>query len=168
MVPGSYEEKVPDGESPRESDLAWRRAVTETRAILKKGSAAWDQHGCPGTAECCQLAVTKRPPWLWPSEWLVIEARLSREKRPKPASRPDGGCPFLDAAGKRCTIYEDRPLGCRTYFCHRITGPAKVPAEATNALLERLAAVNIAADAEAVPRSLLGWVFPPGGEGDSF
>lgn len=164
MVPGSYEAKVV------EDELGWRKAVTETRAILKKGSEAWAQHGCPGTAECCQLAITRRPPWLWPSEWRVIEARLRREGRALPPPRADGACPFLDAAGKRCTIYEDRPLGCRTYFCHRITGPAKVPAEATNALLERLAAANIAADSEAVPRSLLEWVFPlsPGGEGDSF
>lgn len=164
MVPGSYEAKVV------EDELGWRKAVTETRAILKKGSEAWAQHGCPGTAECCQLAITRRPPWLWPSEWRVIEARLRREGRSLPPPRADGACPFLDAAGKRCTIYEDRPLGCRTYFCHRITGPAKVPAEATNALLERLAAANIAADSEAVPRSLLEWVFPlsPGGEGDSF
>ncbi|MBL8914432.1 MAG: YkgJ family cysteine cluster protein [Archangium sp.] len=154
MGPGSYEAKVPDAAT----DLAWRKAATETRAILKKGSEAWSQHGCPGTAECCQLAITKRAPWLWPSEWKVIEDRLKRDKRPLPPAREDGACPFLDAAGKRCTIYEDRPLGCRTYFCHRITGPSRQPAEQTNALLERLASANVAVDDQAAPKSLEAWV----------
>jgi Fe-S-cluster containining protein len=141
----------------REREPAWRDAVTETRAILRQGSEAWARHGCPGTAECCQLAVTKRPPWLWPSEWKVIEARLGREQRPLPPARADGGCPFLDPGGERCTVYEDRPLGCRTYFCHRVTGPAKQPAAQTNTLLERLAAANLAVDDESAPRSLLEW-----------
>ena len=105
--------KLPDdGVTEAEMKLAWRRAVTETRAVLRQASAAWSKHSCPGTSECCQLAVTKRPPWLWPSEWLVLEERLRRDKRSLPPERSDGGCPLLDPAGKRCTVYEDRPLGC--------------------------------------------------------
>jgi Fe-S-cluster containining protein len=147
---------VPDGgEEALEMQLAWRRAVTETRAILTKASAAWARHGCPGTAECCQLAVTRRQPWLWPSEWKVLEERLKRDRRPLPGAREDGACPLLDAGGKRCTVYEDRPFGCRTFFCHRITGPAKVPADETNALLERLRSANVAADDRATPRAIL-------------
>ena len=137
--------------------LAWRRAMTETRAILEKASATWSRHGCPGTSECCQLAVTRRPPWLWPSEWKVLEARLEKDRRPLPPVRADGGCPFLDAAGTRCTVYESRPFGCRTFFCHRITGPTKLPADETNALLDRLRAVNVATDDDAVPHSILEW-----------
>ncbi len=137
--------------------VAWRRAVTETRAILSKADAAWSKHGCPGTAECCQLAVTRRPPWLWPSEWKVIEAHLLRERRPLPPARADGGCPFLDAAGLRCTVYEARPLGCRTFFCHRITGPTKLPADETNALLDRLRSLNVSTHDDALPHSILEW-----------
>ena len=157
--------KLPDDDSPeadfpegKERELAWRRAVTETRAVLRQGSATWAQHSCPGTSECCQLAVTQRPPWLWPSEWKVIEARLKRDGRALPPARADGGCPLLDAAGKRCTVYEDRPLGCRTYFCHRITGPAKLPGEETNALMERLMALNLEADDGADARSIVDWL----------
>ncbi len=151
--------KLPDDEpSAAEMNLAWRRAIAETRAVLRQGSEAWAKHSCPGSSECCQLAVTKRPPWLWPSEWKVIEARLAREKRALPALRADGACPMLDAAGKRCTVYEDRPLGCRTYFCHRIIGPAKLPGEETNALLERLKALNLAVDDQAGARSILDWI----------
>lgn len=144
-------------DDPTEGQLrtAWRRAVTETRAVLAMADDAWVKHGCPGTAECCQLAVTKRQPWLWPSEWKLLEAHLAATKRPLPPPRTDGACPFLDAAGKRCTVYAARPFGCRTFFCHRVTGPSTQPAERTNALLERLAALNVAVDPGATPRPIL-------------
>ena len=128
---------------------ALRAAITETRAVLRKADAAWAKHSCPSSAECCQLKTTGRPPWLWPSEWQLLLTR-----GPLPPSRVDGGCPFLDAAGLRCTVYEDRPFGCRTFFCHRIRGPAAVPSASTQALLERLKALNLALDDEAQVRSL--------------
>jgi hypothetical protein len=134
-----------------------RRALTETRAILAKSSGAWSAWSCPSTAECCQLAITQRPPWLWLSEWLVILEGLTRRKRPLPPPRADGACPFLDGTGKRCSIYEERPLGCRTFFCHRIEGPSKLPTEATHRLMDRLAAVNLATDATLSPQSILLW-----------
>jgi Fe-S-cluster containining protein len=134
-----------------------RRAVTETRAVLTKASEAWKPFSCPGTAECCQLSKTGRPPWLWPSEWQVVLERLRRDRRELPPARADGGCPFLDASGRRCTVYEDRPFGCRTFFCHRILGPSKQPAEVTNGLLERIAAANIAWRSDAEPRALPDW-----------
>lgn len=146
-----------DDDAAGDSGVARRRARDETRHVLREGSRAWAPFSCPGTAECCQLAVTKRPPWLWPSEWDVLLEHLRRAGRPLPPARQDGGCPFLDDAGKRCTVYEARPLGCRTFFCHRVTGPGRVPAGETNALLERLAALNLAVDDEARPRSLLDW-----------
>lgn len=129
-----------------------KAALKETQAVLRKADAAWAKHSCPGTAECCQLAKTGRPPVLWPSEWELLKA-----KGPVPPPRADGGCPFLDAEGKRCTVYADRPLGCRTFFCHRIVGPAKLPAEETNALFNRLRALNLAVDDEAAPKSILEW-----------
>ncbi len=135
----------------------WRAAISETRAVLRAADEAWQRHGCPASGECCQLAVTKRQPWLWPSEWKVLLAALAQEKRPLPPPRKDGGCPFLDEGGKRCTVYESRPFGCRTFFCARITGPAKVPSASTHALLDRLAALNLAVDDTAQPRALMDW-----------
>lgn len=140
-------------DDPRQS----RRVLNETLHVLREGSRAWAAFSCPGTAECCQLAVTKRPPWLWPSEWAVLQARLMREGRAVPPARADGACPFLDAAGRRCTVYEDRPLSCRTFFCPRRRGPTRVPAQATLALEARLAVLNLAADPRAEPRSILAW-----------
>ncbi len=146
---------VPDDDvSEGEKRLAWRRAVTETRAVLTLASSTWAPWSCPGTAECCQLKTTGRPPWLWPSEWLLLLEGLKRQGRPLPPPRADGGCAFLDASGQRCTVYADRPFGCRTFFCHRIQGPRQVPATGTNALLERLAALNLAVDDQATVESL--------------
>ena len=152
------DEEPSDADFPPTTAVAWQRAMTETRAVLRQASAAWARHSCPGTSECCQLTKTNRPPWLWPSEWKVLQARLEREARALPAVRADGGCPFLDAAGTRCTVYEDRPLGCRTFFCHRIVGPEKLPADQTNALLDRLRALNLATDDSAAPRSIFEWL----------
>ena len=140
-----------------EDELEWRRAVTETRAVLRKASETWARHSCPASGECCQLSVTKRQPFLWPSEWRVLTEHLKREKRALPPPREDGACPFLDASGKRCSVYEARPFGCRTFFCGRIIGPSKIPADETNALLERLTALNVAVDDQAEPRAMLDW-----------
>lgn len=134
---------------------ALARALTETRAVLRKLSETWAPFSCAGTAECCQLAVTKRPPFLWPTEWRLLLDRLKRERRSLPSPRADGACPFLDAAGKRCTVYEDRPSGCRTFFCSRVRGPGQQPADTTNALLERLMKVNVALDPAAEALSIL-------------
>jgi Fe-S-cluster containining protein len=136
---------------------ARKRAVRETLAVLEAAAKAWAKSSCPGSAECCHLAVTTRPPWLWPTEWAVVEQALMAGGRSVPPPRSDQGCRLLDAAGQRCTIYESRPFGCRTFFCARRTGP-KEPAAQTNALLEQLAALNIALDAGAAPRTLDDWL----------
>lgn len=136
--------------------LAVRRlqAIRETRALLARADQAWNRFSCPATAECCQLAMTSRPPWLWPSEWALLRDHLTRKQRPFPAPRADGGCPLLDEAGQRCTVYEARPFGCRTFFCHRVKGPASHPTQTTNDLLQALAAANLAWLDGAAPRPL--------------
>jgi hypothetical protein len=127
-----------------------RAALAETRVILQKADAAYARYRCPASGECCQLSTTRREPWLWPSEWLLLSARGV------PPERADGGCPFLDASGKRCTAYTERPFGCRTFFCHRIEGPARQPLEEVVALSRRLEAVNQRLDPEVSgPRPLL-------------
>jgi Fe-S-cluster containining protein len=126
--------------------------VKATRAVFAKADALWSKYSCPASAECCQLGKTERQPWLWPSEW-----KLLTEGRELPPPRADGGCPFLDADGRRCTVYADRPLGCRTYFCHRVKGPPRAPIMEMNALLERLERVNLDEDENARPTPILTW-----------
>lgn len=141
------------------------KAMQETRALLKRADETWKRWSCPTTAECCQLAMTSRPPWLWPSEWALLVETLNRAKRPFPPPRTDGGCPFLDANGKRCTVYEARPLGCRTFFCHRIVGPENQPTFATNELLKQLGATNVVWNEDAEPKPLPEWIAQSGSAG---
>lgn len=131
-----------------------RAMLVQTKALYDKADAAFAPFSCPATAECCQLAKTQRPPWLWPSEWQVLVAALVRQGRPLPPPREDGACPLLDETGQRCTVYEDRPLGCRTFFCHRIRGPSRQPVEVMNALLVRLERLNVELDEHASPQPL--------------
>ncbi len=129
------------------------RAVQELRVIYRQADAAYAPYSCPASGECCQLARTRRQPWLWAPEW-----RLLARAHPLPPPREDGGCPYLDAAGKRCTVYADRPFGCRTFFCERIQGPSRQPAEVVNALLVRLEHVSQRLMPSLTgPRPLLEW-----------
>ncbi|MBZ4394827.1 YkgJ family cysteine cluster protein [Myxococcus sp. MISCRS1] len=129
------------------------RALKEVRAIFRQADAAYGPFSCPASGECCQLSRTGRQPWLWLPEWELLT-----QGRPLPPAREDGGCPYLDAAGKRCTVYADRPFGCRTFFCERIRGPARQPAETVGALLERLERVSQQREPSLrAPRPLLEW-----------
>ncbi|MBI3182586.1 MAG: YkgJ family cysteine cluster protein [Myxococcales bacterium] len=130
--------------------------MSETRAIYRMADRAYAAFSCQGTAECCSLTKTGRQPWLWPTEWMLL-ARAVQATPP----RPDGGCPFLDSAGRRCFVYSDRPFGCRTYYCDRATRRAREPSRAVAQLLSRLASANLRLDAAAKPLPLLQLVTGP-------
>ena len=138
-----------------EAPLALERALKEVRAIYRQADAAYAPFSCPASGECCQLAVTKRPPWLWRVEWELL-----RRGRGVPPARSDGGCPYLDGAGLRCTAYADRPLGCRTFFCERIQGPAKQPRDLLNGLSKRMEVLSLRVSDEE-PRPLPEWTVQP-------
>lgn len=85
---------------------------------------------CPASTECCRFGITGREPYVTSIEVRAIEravaARggpLSPRRSALPMTR-DGArervCGLLDAHGK-CSVYESRPFGCRTYFCERAT-----------------------------------------------
>ncbi len=149
--------KFTDDDAEIPEPVRRKHALAETKLVLTKASAAYRPWSCPSTAECCQLTKTGRPPWLWPSEWEVLLERLKRDQRTLPQRRADGGCPFLDANGLRCTVYEDRPFGCRTFFCHRVSGPSAQPTFATNDLLHQLEGANVEWKEDAQPKPLLEW-----------
>ena len=132
---------------------AEEQALREVRVVYRQADAAYAPFSCSASGECCQLAVTQRQPWLWEPEW-----RLLARHHPLPPPRADGGCPYLDAAGKRCTVYADRPFGCRTFFCSRIRGPSRQPADTVTALLLRLERVSQRVRPSLTgPRPLLEW-----------
>jgi uncharacterized protein len=132
---------------------ALERAMQETRTVYRQADAAYAPYSCPASGECCQLATTQRQPWLWRPEWELLA-----KGRRLPPPRADGGCPFLDARGLRCTVYADRPFGCRTFFCSRIRGPSRQPAEEVTRLLVRLERISLQVMPELKgPRPLLEW-----------
>jgi len=142
-----------DEAPPATGALAEARALRELRAIYRQADAAYAPFSCPASGECCQLARTQRQPWLWYPEWKLLASRHTL-----PPRRKDGGCPYLDPAGRRCTVYADRPFGCRTFFCERIRGPARQPTDTVDALLRRLEAVSQRVMPTLTgPRPLLDW-----------
>jgi len=134
---------------------AERTAARSLETLYRQADTAWSGFRCPGTAECCQLSKRGREPWLWGVEWDA----LRRAAPVLPAPRSDGGCRFLDADGRRCTVYRVRPLGCRTYFCHRATGPGREPGEEMDGLQRRLEALarSVRPD-ERGPEPLTAWL----------
>jgi hypothetical protein len=146
-----------DSEDQEDPGARLDRALDETRSLLASSSQVWVRWSCPASGRCCQLRTTGRAPWLWPTEWLVLLAALEAQGRAVPPPRADGGCALLDAEGRRCTVYEARPSGCRTYFCDQGQGPA-LPGQRTHALLDGLRAVNVGLDPEASPRALPDWL----------
>jgi Fe-S-cluster containining protein len=136
------------------------QALRHLAALYRQADAAYARFSCPASSECCQLTQRGRQPWLWPVEWAALQDALARQGRRVPEARADGGCPLLDAAGRRCTVYADRPFGCRTYFCERASG-GRHPLEATVALSRKLEALAVEAapdDSAAGPRPILDWL----------
>jgi hypothetical protein len=56
-------------------------------------------------------------------------------------------------------VYVARPVGCRTYFCHRATGPAREPAEEMDRLQRRLETIarSVSPDEDG-PRPITRWL----------
>jgi Fe-S-cluster containining protein len=118
------------------------RLLAEARSLFRRVDKLLESTSCEGRGECCQLATTGLEPYLFQIEVALLEAALRTESRGWPPERPDGGCPFLDASGRRCSVYGARPFGCRTYFCRRMRASRPYPnvqVEALNAALTRIA-----------------------------
>jgi uncharacterized protein len=138
--------------------LTWATARRQTLSLLHQADEAFAAYSCPATAECCQLRTTGRPPWLWPVEWALLTEHFRNKNQLWPPERSDGACPFLDAQGRRCTVYAQRPFGCRTFFCGRAFGPPRQPVEAVDLLQRRLADLSARTfGEEAAPRPLMDW-----------
>jgi Fe-S-cluster containining protein len=108
---------------------------------------------CDGTAECCTFSNTGREPYPTAIELAEVERAIAAKGGPRAAMGKkrlplaDRRCPLLSEDGK-CSIYASRPFGCRTYFCHRVRGPGKLPRKELRALGARIADLS----AKAFPR----------------
>jgi Fe-S-cluster containining protein len=107
--------------------------LAKLRALYADLDASNAQSSCPASTECCRFGITGREPYVTSIEVLAIRravrARggpLSPKRRALPIltnAERERICPLLDASG-RCSVYADRPFGCRTYFCSRATHAA--------------------------------------------
>jgi Fe-S-cluster containining protein len=134
---------------PNHENEALRVIYDDARRLLE----GWS---CDDSADCCRFGSTGREPYVWPVEWALlaraISARGAVPKRSRLAIA--GNCPLLDRAG-RCTVYDARPFGCRTFFCDRAKGPERRPPRAALAELgRRIATLSERAEPGSGPRPL--------------
>ncbi|MBI4699591.1 MAG: YkgJ family cysteine cluster protein [Deltaproteobacteria bacterium] len=130
------------GARPDEAPL-----LAELEALHREIDALQTGHRCAGSTVCCHFGLTGREPFLTSIEWQAVEHALARRGGPlgrTSRARPLRGdaegeqiCPLLTREG-RCAIYQDRPLGCRTYWCARALRPHPVAPYLRRDLLRRV------------------------------
>jgi Fe-S-cluster containining protein len=121
--------------------------LAELAALYREVDALYADWSCPGTTECCRFGVTGRQPYVTSIELAAIRraiarrgAPLSASKRALPITRDEEReriCPMLDR-NSRCSIYADRPLGCRTFYCERATQGARATRAELQAIVRKL------------------------------
>jgi hypothetical protein len=98
------------------------------RRIYDRADALYEGWSCPGSTECCRFGITGRQPYVTSIELFALRRAIARRGGPLGARRralpllagteDERTCPLLDRDG-RCSVYDDRPFGCRTYYCER-------------------------------------------------
>jgi len=122
------------------------------RALYRDVDALYAGARCERSSECCRFGITGREPQVTSLELALVEralaargGKLSSKRRALPLTR-DGEreriCPLLDRTGG-CIVYADRPLGCRTFFCHRAELPSRVERRALQDVVRQLQALAV-------------------------
>jgi Fe-S-cluster containining protein len=137
------------------------------RSLYEEVDSQLGGWSCDASTDCCHFGRTGREPHLHGNEWALLERAIAtrggrravtgaRGRLPVLAERR---CPLLDGDG-RCSVYEARPFGCRTYFCERARGPERrLPRAAIAELGRRVAALAERDDPRAGgPRTLTSWL----------
>jgi Fe-S-cluster containining protein len=101
-----------------------KKDVSGILKVYQLAEDALPERQCTASGRCCQFAVTGREPFVTVMEMDLILQELARQGRKVPPPRQDEGCPLLTPDGMRCTVYDARPLGCRTFFCREAGGVA--------------------------------------------
>lgn len=102
--------------------------LLELTALYARVDALYADWTCPTSTECCRFGITGRQPYVTGIEALALRSALARSagplsdnKRALPilmSAERERVCPLLDR-NQRCSVYDVRPLGCRTFFCER-------------------------------------------------
>jgi uncharacterized protein len=130
----------------RDAKLA---ALRDLYAEVDARFAGWS---CDASTDCCHFGRTGREPYVTSIELAaVLQARARSGRKPAadpaprrpndrkslPLAKDERRCPLLDDAG-RCSVYEARPFGCRTFFCERALAGDKVGQRDINAFVARI------------------------------
>lgn len=128
---------------------ASKALLSDLASLYAQVTRRYDGHSCPASTECCRFAVTGREPYVTSIEALALARAVARRGGPLSArrralplvrGRDERICPLLDAAG-RCSVYADRPFGCRTFWCDRAQRDAPVSHAERTALVRQLQAL---------------------------
>jgi Fe-S-cluster containining protein len=106
------------------------RSSPERRALLDlfaEADALVGDITCDASTDCCRFGVTGREPYVTAAEVAEIQDALKAQGQKTSSGSPkkrlamlplsgERRCPMLSEEG-RCTVYDARPLGCRTFFC---------------------------------------------------
>ena len=125
--------------------------LRELESLYAEVDAAFAATSCPGTTECCRFGRTGREPYVTSLEAALVMRAVRRRgntlparpgplhetHRELPVVRDERACPLLDPEG-RCSIYGQRPFGCRTFYCERATSLSPVRHKAVVDFVRRL------------------------------
>lgn len=100
-----------------------RAVLAEVRAVYAALEERPVERNCTLLSGCCHFRQTGLTPYLTKGEALVAARGVRAAGRKELPRRADGACPLLHPQTGRCTIYNDRPFGCRTHFCKAAGGP---------------------------------------------
>jgi len=101
---------------------AQRQAIfAELRAVYAELEQRALPRSCTASTGCCQFRLTGRMPSVTQIEALFAAQGVRASGRKRLIAREDGACPCLGKDG-RCTVYANRPFGCRTHFCEAAGG----------------------------------------------
>lgn len=100
----------------------------QLRAVYAEVDAEFQGYTCPQSTACCRFSVTGREPYVTSIELAFLmhglRARggmLSDKRRALPllskqTREQEKTCPLLSDESL-CASYEQRPLGCRSFWC---------------------------------------------------
>jgi Fe-S-cluster containining protein len=118
--------------------------LDQLAALYRDVDERYAGYRCEGATECCRFGITGREPYVTPLELLAIRRAVAARGgalSPRKRALPERTCPLLDQQA-RCTVYAWRPLGCRTYWCHRAESTSPVAHAERTAFVRRLQALD--------------------------
>lgn len=154
--------------SHTQGEAGW---LAELDVLYARVDALYADWSCPTSTECCRFGIHGRQPYVTSIEASAIRHALARRgglpaehKRALPillSEEQERVCPLLNKQ-QRCSVYAQRPLGCRTFYCNKATrgsGPDSDGLHELTRELQELAARHRMGGAEARPllRVLENW-----------